>query len=109
MMKKEEIKETVKNAYDRARNWCTNNKELIIAVAPSVIGGSIELIKIFTKRSCINDEKKFRNNYVYDRENGHYYELNRQPTSKEWLVIDHRKEVSDIPLGMVLDSMDLLK
>ena len=108
MFKKEEIKKNLKYAYCKTKDWCGKNKEVIIAVAPTVIGGSIELIKIIVKRNCVSEEKKLRDKYIYDRDNGHYYELRRKPKNSEWLKLDHMKEIG-IPIGVALNEMELLK
>lgn len=106
---KVEMKERIEMRYEEVKEWCRNNKEVIIAVAPSLIGGAVELIKIAFKKGYVNEEKHLKNNYIYDREKGHYYELCRKPKSSEWLQIDHMREVGDVPLGVILNDMKLLK
>lgn len=89
------------------KEWCSENKETIIALAPTLIAGSIELIKIAIKGSYVKEEKRLKDMYIYDRLNGHYYELSRKPSSKEWLMIDERKGFQNI--GNILLDMKLLK
>ena len=106
---KAETKQKLEEKFYAAKEWAKENKDVVIAVAPSLIMGAVEVIKILAKKGYVSEEKKFRTKYVYDRDNGHYYELKRRPSNTEWLLIDQRKEVSDIPLGVVLDNMGLLK
>ena len=106
---REETREKWAMRYEAAKEWCKNNKEVIIAVAPPLIGGAVELIKMSVKKGYISEEKRLKNNYIYDRERGHYYELCRKPKSSEWLQIDHMREVGDVPLGVILNDMKLLK
>lgn len=102
-------KDKMKEKYWMAKQWCLENKEFVIAVAPAVIGGAVELLKMTVKKGYLNEEKRLKSNYIYDRENGHYYELCRKPQSSEWLKIDRMREVSDAPLGVILNDMKLLK
>lgn len=106
---REETKEKWTMRYEAAKEWCKNNKEVIIAVAPPVLGWTAELFKMVVKKGYISEEKRLKNNYIYDRDKGHYYELKRTPKSSEWLQIDHMREVGDVPLGVILNDMKLLK
>lgn len=103
------MKEKLVMRYEATKKWCKNNKEVIIAVAPPVLGWTAELFKMIAKKGYINEEKRLKNNYIYDRDKGHFYELRRTPKSSEWLQIDHMREVGDVPLGVILNDMKLLK
>lgn len=115
MEEKKTLKERFEEASERAKwkvqdavDWCNRNKELIVVLAPIAAGTIVELIKIGTKRHTVNEEKRLKERYVYDRSNGHYYELKRQPKSSEWIQIEHRKDSGE-SLGDILNDMRLLR
>lgn len=101
-------KDKVKWKIQDAKDWCHEHKEVVIALAPCMIGGAVELIKVMARKGNINEEKRLKDNYVYDRSVGHYYELRRKPKNSEWVQIDHRKGLGE-PLGDILQDMRLLK
>lgn len=103
------LKARAEQMFYATKEWCSDNKETIIALAPTLIAGSIELIKIAVKWSYVKEEKHLKENYIYDRLNGHYYELSKKPTSKEWLMIDERKNRGFESVGNILLDMGLLK
>lgn len=88
--------------------WCKEHKETVIVFGPVILGGIIEIIKISNKRYVVNEEKALKERYIYDRSTGHYYELKRQPKSREWLQIEERKTNGE-SLGWILNDMKLLK
>ena len=77
-------------------------------MVPVLVSGTIELVKIVAKSKNTGEEKRLKENYIYDRSAGHYYELKRQPTASEWMSIDHRKSDGEM-LGDILDDMRILK
>lgn len=91
-----------------AVKWCEDHKETIIVFGPVFAGVFVEIVKISTRRHTVNEEKKLKERYIYDRSTGHYYELKRQPRSSEWLQIEQRK-LNGETLGMILNDMRLLK
>lgn len=101
-------KNKVKSKFEDVKDWCSEHKEVIIALAPCMIGGAVEMVKIAARKGNINEEKRLKENYIYDRSSGHYYELRRKPSNKEWIHIDHRKSLGD-PLGEILNDLRLLK
>lgn len=88
--------------------WFGENKEVVMVCAPVIIGGGLELIKVLVKRSNINREEQLKTNFIYDRHSGHYYELKRQPKSRQWIEIDRRKDEGE-RVGDILKDMRLLK
>lgn len=113
MRKNVEVKVSLKaktgRAFHVAKEWCSENKETIIALAPTMIAGSIELIKMVVRTGYVKEERRLKDNYIYDRVHGHYYELCRKPTNKEWLMIDERRRTAYQSLGNILMDMKLLK
>lgn len=103
------MKARAQQAFYAAKGWCVENKEVIVALAPTMIAGSIELIKIAAKKGYVAEEKRLKDLYIYDRQYGHYYELARKPTNKEWLMFDERRRISYKSVGDILKDMKLLK
>jgi hypothetical protein len=56
----------------------------------------------------VKQEAHLKDEYIYDRSNGHYYELRRKIKSSEWQMIDQRKREGEM-LGDILQDMRLLK
>ncbi len=102
------VKKEAKWKMTQVRDWCRNNKEAIIIFGPCLIGGLVEVCKTVTKKSTVREEKRLKENYIYDRSNGHYFETRRKPTSSDWIVIDERRR-QGVPLGVILRDMKLLK
>lgn len=101
------MQELAKEKLNIAVEWSKDHKEMIAVFGPVVIGGAIEILKIATKRHTVNEEKALKERFVYDRSNGHYYELKRQPKSSEWMQIEQRKQNGET-LGWILNDMRLL-
>ena len=104
----QKAKEAMLSAVSSTKKWCSENKEIVIALGPSMIGFGVELIKMAVKKGYLNEERRLKNNYIYDRDHGHFYELCRKPSSSEWITIDHGRDL-DIPLNVILSNLDLLK
>lgn len=108
---KDQIEETkiwVRMKRDQGLNWCRENKETLAVLAPVVGGALINVVKISIKRSNLRDERALKERFIYDRSNGHYYELKRTLKSKEWMQIEARKANGE-SLGWILHDMRVLK
>lgn len=101
---KAKAKEFGSNTYE----FCQKHKEALIVFVPVMVSGTIELIKIAARSRNTKEDKYLKENYVYDRSSGHYYELKRQPKSSEWRLIDQRKAEGEL-LGDILNDMRILK
>lgn len=104
----EKFKMSCKEKGSKVYDWCCRHRETLIVMIPVLVSGSIELVKIVSRRSNINEDRYLKENFVYDRSQGHYYELKRQPTATEWRLIDHRKSEGEL-LGDILNDMRILK
>ena len=101
-------KETAKEKLSDVRQWCGNHKAEIMVLAPVLISGAVEMVKVATKKKNLNEEQHLKDNYIYDRSMGHYYELRRKLKSSEWLQIEERKAEGET-LGRILEDMRVLK
>lgn len=103
-----DFKQDCRYNFVKFSDWCSRHRETLIVIVPVLISGSIELVKIVARSKNNGDERRLKENYIYDRSQGHYYELKRKPTASEWRMIDHRKSEGEL-LGDVLNDMRILK
>lgn len=94
--------------FQKFKKGCKDHKAELLVLLPVAIPSVIDLVKIATKKNNLKEEKHLKENYIYDRYNGHYYETKRKVKSSEWLRIDHRKEEGEL-VGDILQDMKLLK
>lgn len=98
--------------FENAKDWISNNKEIVIVMGPIVVGGAISIVKTVTRgvsRSINNKrEADLKNLYCYDRSLGHYWKLRREVSNDEWVKINRRKADGE-NLGDILEQMRLLK
>lgn len=107
-----DFKAWVGRTKDSVSVWIGENKELVIVLAPVLVGSTVELVKICAKRSNIKEEERLKENFIYDRSNGHYYEIKSVRSSRkrnrQFIEIDRRRSEGE-KLFDILDSMNLLK
>ena len=106
--RKRELKEKFNAKIQNGKEWFIRNKETVIALTPVVIGGLTTIIKVVSKRINLAKEEELKDLYCYDRSLGHYWQLRRELTNKEWLEIDKRKKNGE-RLSDILDEMKVLK
>ena len=106
--KKEKTIRKAREAKDKIVQFCIDHKEALLVIIPVLVSGTIELIKIAARNGSQKEDKYLKENYIYDRSAGHYYELQHKPSSSEWKMIDHRKSEGEL-LGDILTDMDILK
>ena len=106
-MKWQEFKWKAKQKFDAAKEWCKQNKELVVAAVPALIGGAFEIIKIASKADAREEEKELKELYIYDRSMGHYWKLRRRLTNSEYREIERRKAEGE-SMGEILESMRVL-
>lgn len=104
---KEKITGAASRAYDKAKDFCINNKEVVVPVAITLATGAVKLGKLAMKSKNLNKEEQLKEEYCYDRSLGHYWKLRRPLTNKEWLEIDSRKRDGE-RLSDILSSMKVL-
>lgn len=112
--KKEKLKIKLYNAKVYAQRkvvevgeWCKENREEAVMIASAVVSGLYYVTKTMAKNRRLEEERHLKEDYIYDRSTGHYFELRRKPTNAEWCKIDEMKR-SGIPLYVILNDMRLL-
>lgn len=115
MKEKKTLKEWFENKKEKAKEklhgvvqWGSKHKAEIVVFGPVLITGAVEIIKTATKKQNLNEERRLKDNYIYDRSMGHYYELKHKLSSSEWLQIEERKGEGE-SLGRILKDMNVLK
>ena len=106
--KKERAKAWIKNRYEDAKCFWAENKDVILTLAPVVVGGVTVMAKVVRKQQAIYQEKKLKDRYVWDAKLGHYWLTNRKLNNAEWTEIERRKNEGE-SLGEILASMKVLK
>ena len=104
----EEKSERLKWKIHTMTEWCNENREVLIVFGPVLFGSIMEIVKVSIRYKTGRDEKRLKDRYIYDRSNGHYYELKRKPKNSEWLQIEQRK-LNGESIGWILNDMHLLK
>lgn len=106
--KKRERKERLQRKVRNAGNWLYRNKELVLVLAPAVLGVVTAGTKAASKHASQKKEEELKELYCYDRSLGHYWKLDRELTNSEWVEVDRRKQNGE-RLGDILDDMSVLK
>lgn len=106
--KKERIKRQVSNGVRKIGTWVKQNQELVIVLAPIVVGGCVTIAKVIGKNINLSKEKEVKELYCYDRSLGHYWALKRDLTNSEWVQIDQRKANGE-RLADILSELKVLK
>lgn len=103
-----EFKNKLKQKANNVKWWIYDNKEMIMVLGPSVIAGVVTVAKTVGKRVNLKKEEDLKDLYCYDRSLGHYWQLRRELTNKEWLEIDARKKNGE-RLADILEELKVLK
>lgn len=100
--------EKMKARLEKAKDWCVDNKELLIVGIPVMVGAITGVAKMTGKYINTCKQEQVKNLYCYDRSLGHYWKLRREVSNDEWLAIDKRKANGE-RLADILESMKVLK
>lgn len=106
--KKRKLKEKVRSKIQNGIEKFDRNKEVIVTLAPIIIGGVATIVKVVGKRYNLSKEEQLKDEYCYDRSLGHYWRLKRPLSNDEWLEIDRRKKNGE-RLSDILSSLKVLK
>lgn len=102
------LKAKVREKLQSAKNWVEWHRDEIITFTPVVIAGVTTVIKVVGRRINLHKQETIKNLYCYDRSLGHYWQLRRPLTNKEWLTIDARRKSGE-RMADILESMKVLK
>lgn len=105
---KQARKNKLKAKFQNGLEWIVDNKELVIYLAPVIIGATTTIVKVAGRSYNNHKAEAIKNLYCYDRSLGHYWKLKRELTNREWLEIDARKKNGE-RLADILSEMKVLK
>lgn len=107
-----EFKENLKQKANNVRWWIYDNKEMIMVLGPGAIAGVVTIVVTIVttigRHVNLRKEENLKDMYCYDRSLGHYWQLRRKLTNKEWLEIDTRKKNGE-RLADILEELKVLK
>lgn len=101
-----EMEET--SRLKKMTNWCAEHKKECFSLALVAIPAAVDIVKTMRRNGAVKEERRLKDNYVYDRKHGHYYETRKKLTSADWRHIDALKDDGG-NIGDILDEMGLLK
>lgn len=102
------MKEKLKSKIKKATEWCKENKDILIIVIPAAAAGITGAVKLGSKALNVYKEQNLQNRTCYDRSLGHYWQLNRTLSNKEWIAIEQRRKNGE-RLADILNDMKVLK
>lgn len=105
---KKTLKQKVEIKTKEAWNWLKDNKEATLGIVVIAAGAIKSISKAVRKHIDYKETEELVDKRVYDRSLGHYWELRRKLTNREWVEINERKKDGD-SLGDILQQMNLLR
>ena len=106
-LKKAERRVKWKARLNKAKDWATDNPQLV-AGGVSLLGLIGATAKMVGRRHNLRIQQRNKDLRCYDARLGHYWELKRKLSNKEWSKIDRRMSKGE-RLSDILNSMNVLK
>lgn len=103
-------KENAKRKAQAVVQWCSENKELAIAMIPvgiMTLRGAGKLVNSVDRKIDLKKEQDLQNLYIYDHSLGMYHKLRRPLKASEKIEIDRRRAEGESKI-QILSSMGLL-
>lgn len=107
-IKKAEKREKINAKLAKAKDWWDDNKGAVLVAAPVVGGIALKGMQIFGKHHNLKLEQRNKDRRCYDTSLGHYWELKRKLTNRDWVEINRRRRNGE-SLGDILDNLGVLK
>ena len=109
--RKEAVKAQIRETIYGAARFVGENAEIISALLPVAVFGTRTVtgfVKSAKRSADLRKEQNLKELFCYDRSLGHYWELRRKLTNREWIEIDQRKKAGE-KLGDILKELKVLK
>ena len=101
------LREKIAEATDKTKTWITEHQgDIIYGAYIAACIGAVVIPAISKARKNSMDYN--RGKRIYDRSNDFYWEIRRNPTNNEKLIIEQRRMMGE-SLGHILSDMRLLK
>ena len=110
--RKEKAKRWFKTKLETAKRFYNENKELVIAFGPVVIGGIFEIGKTVAKNYEKHEAREHEDecmNRVYDHSGGYYLETDHRLSNSEKVELDRLRKTEGISTTEALKRMGALK
>lgn len=107
-IKRAERKARWRARIDKVKQFVDENREVLVVAVPAVTGAVATGIKVLGKRRNLAVEERNKDRRVYDARLGHYWELRRKLSNREWSAIDRRMKNGE-RLSEILDELRVLK
>lgn len=88
--------------------WAKEHKGAVVTGSIALIGLAKTVAKTAGRAYGLHMEQRNKDLRCYDASLGHYYELSRKLSNKDWLEIDRRKSRGD-RLGDILEDLRALR
>lgn len=106
--RKEELRRRWERRKQKALRWWEDNKAAVCVVVP--IGGAVigKTIKSLSGIIARHQNLKSKDLRCYDTSLGHYWELRRRLSNRDWTEINRRRRNGE-SLGDILDDLGVLR
>lgn len=94
--------------YLKVKNFCLENIEFVSVALPLVVGSTMKVCKYVAKRRTLKKQEDLKERYIYDRSEGHYWELKRPLRTDEWAYISKERAMGRTYADILL-SLGVLK
>lgn len=109
--RKEAMKMRIQKKLNDTANFVRENAETISVLLPVAVFGTrtiAGMAKSAKRTADLRKEQNLKELFCYDRSLGHYWELKRKLSNREWTEIDKRKRAGE-KLGDILAELKVLK
>lgn len=106
-----QVREWVGDKTQELAEWAEDHQEFLRVAIPFTTGAVALIAKgarNVSKRRKLDEERRLKENYCYDRSLGHYWELRRKLTNEEWRIIEARRANGE-RLADILNDLKVLK
>lgn len=107
-IKRAERKARWKARIDKVKNFVDDNREVILVAVPAITGTVATGIKVLGRRHNLAMEERNKDRRIYDARLGHYWELRRKLSNREYTDIDRRMKNGE-RLSEILEELRVLK
>lgn len=105
--KKAKRKARIRETTQAVAAWIDRNRDIAMALVPTVIGVGGGAVKLAKKHHTISQERHLKEDYVYDRTLGKYLKPTRKLSKKEWRDVARRKANGEKYVN-IFDDMGVL-
>lgn len=97
------FKRRAKDKFENVKGWCYLHQEDLMIYIPVGIAAVAGVTKFCTKQHRLNQERKLKDLYIYDRSMGRYVELRRKLNQKDLLTISNRRKNGERLTDILID------